>query len=98
MRELEASRAVFLAAIGKLSPAQWAYKPAPDRWSAAEYSCGENLDQVQSMAPASPSLSAILALAPMIGSPMRSASSSPAMTSSGVGTSIGRVRASASAS
>ena len=39
--ELEASRKVFLDATRGLSPAQWNYKPAPDRWSIAE--CAEHI-------------------------------------------------------
>lgn len=39
--ELQASRAVFLDAIRGLSPAQWSFKPAPDRWSVAE--CAEHI-------------------------------------------------------
>lgn len=39
--ELEASRKVFLDATRGLSPAQWNYKPSPDRWSIAE--CSEHI-------------------------------------------------------
>ena len=39
--ELQASRKLFLDAIGGLSPAQWTFKPAPDRWSVAE--CAEHV-------------------------------------------------------
>ena len=34
--ELESSRRDLLAAVASLSPAQWAFKPAPDRWSIVE--------------------------------------------------------------
>lgn len=39
--ELQASRKVFLDAIRGLSPAQWNFKPTPDRWSVAE--CAEHI-------------------------------------------------------
>ena len=39
--ELESSRQDLLAAIASLSPAQWAFKPAPDRWSIVE--CVEHI-------------------------------------------------------
>jgi hypothetical protein len=39
--EIQASRAALLEAIRGLSPAQWSFKPAPDRWSAAE--CAEHI-------------------------------------------------------
>jgi uncharacterized damage-inducible protein DinB len=34
--ELESSRQELLAAVAGLSPAQWAFKPAPERWSIVE--------------------------------------------------------------
>ena len=34
--ELESSRQELLAAVASLSPAQWTFKPAPDRWSIVE--------------------------------------------------------------
>ena len=39
--QLEESRKKFLAAIAGLSEQQWNFKPAPDRWSAAE--CAEHI-------------------------------------------------------
>ena len=39
--ELEGSRKVFLDATRGLSPAQWNFKSAPDRWSVAE--CAEHI-------------------------------------------------------
>ena len=39
--ELEGSRQAFLDAIKGLSPAQWNFKAAPDRWSIAE--CAEHI-------------------------------------------------------
>ncbi|SRR6266581_4417899 len=39
--ELEGSRKVFLDATKGLSPAQWNFKPAPERWSVAE--CAEHI-------------------------------------------------------
>ncbi len=36
LAELEASRKELLAAVKGLSPAQWRFKPAPERWSIAE--------------------------------------------------------------
>ncbi len=39
--ELEGSRQAFLDAIKGLSPAQWNFKSAPDRWSIAE--CAEHI-------------------------------------------------------
>lgn len=39
--ELEGSRKVFLDATKGLSPAQWDFKSAPDRWSVAE--CAEHI-------------------------------------------------------
>ncbi len=39
--ELQESRKLFLDAIRGLSPAQWTFKPAPDRWSVAE--CAEHV-------------------------------------------------------
>lgn len=41
LRELDAAHSAFLQATAGLSPAQWAFKPAPDRWSIAE--CAEHL-------------------------------------------------------
>src|SRR5260370_25183411 len=41
VEELESSRKVFLEATSGLSEAQWNFKPAPDRWSAAE--CAEHI-------------------------------------------------------
>jgi FAD/FMN-containing dehydrogenase len=40
LSQLHASRKTFLDAITGLSPAQWRFKPAPDRWSIAE--CAEH--------------------------------------------------------
>ena len=39
--ELESSRKLLLAAVARLSPAQWNYKSSPDRWSPAE--CVEHI-------------------------------------------------------
>ncbi len=39
--EFEGSRQVFLDATRGLSPAQWNFKPAPERWSVAE--CAEHI-------------------------------------------------------
>jgi hypothetical protein len=39
--ELEGSRQAFLDAIKGLTPAQWSFKAAPDRWSIAE--CAEHI-------------------------------------------------------
>ncbi|HXN21166.1 MAG TPA: DinB family protein [Candidatus Dormibacteraeota bacterium] len=39
--ELEGSRQVFLDATKDLSPAQWNFKPSPERWSAAE--CAQHI-------------------------------------------------------
>jgi hypothetical protein len=39
--ELEGSKKAFLDATKGLSPAQWNFKPAPDRWSVAE--CSEHI-------------------------------------------------------
>lgn len=39
--ELEASRRELLAAVKGLSPAQWRFKPAPERWSISE--CVEHI-------------------------------------------------------
>jgi uncharacterized damage-inducible protein DinB len=36
MSDLHATRKALLDAIAGLSPAQWSYKPGPDRWSIAE--------------------------------------------------------------
>ena len=41
VRELEGTRQRFLEAIRGLSPAQWNFKPGPDRWSVAE--CAEHV-------------------------------------------------------
>lgn len=41
MSHLHASRKMFLDAVAGLTPEQWNYKPAPDRWSAAE--CAEHI-------------------------------------------------------
>jgi hypothetical protein len=41
MSELHASRKLFLDSISGLSPEQWNFKPAPDRWSVAE--CAEHI-------------------------------------------------------
>jgi hypothetical protein len=39
--ELEGSRRVFLEATAGLSPEQWNFKSAPERWSVAE--CAEHI-------------------------------------------------------
>src|SRR5258708_36612367 len=39
--ELQGSRQAFLDATKGLTPAQWSFKPAPDRWSIAE--CAEHI-------------------------------------------------------
>src|ERR1700752_179000 len=39
--ELEGSKKAFLDATKGLSPAQWSFKPAPERWSVAE--CSEHI-------------------------------------------------------
>jgi hypothetical protein len=44
---LERTRALFLASIAGLTPEQWAWKPAPDRWSVAE--CAEHITRTESM-------------------------------------------------
>ncbi len=53
MSSLHASRKLFLDAISGLSPAQWKFKPAPDRWSIAEIAehlvLAEDLQPVQAM-------------------------------------------------
>lgn len=36
MSDLHATRRLFLDAVGSLTPAQWKFKPGPDRWSIAE--------------------------------------------------------------
>jgi hypothetical protein len=41
MSELHATRKVFLDAVAGLTPAQWAFKAGPDRWSIAE--CAEHI-------------------------------------------------------
>ncbi|MBM3746850.1 MAG: DinB family protein [Acidobacteria bacterium] len=41
LSQLHASRRVFLDAIAGLTPAQWKFKPGPDRWSIAE--CAEHV-------------------------------------------------------
>jgi uncharacterized damage-inducible protein DinB len=41
IRELEASRNELLAAVQRLTPAQWRFNPAPERWSIAE--CVEHI-------------------------------------------------------
>ncbi len=41
LSELHATRKQFLDAIEGLSPAQWKFKPAPERWSIAE--CAEHI-------------------------------------------------------
>src|ERR1700682_1089345 len=44
--ELEGSRQVFLDATKDLSPAQWNFKPSPERWSAAE--CAQHIAMSES--------------------------------------------------
>jgi hypothetical protein len=41
MSHMHASRKMFLDAVADLTPAQWNFKPAPDRWSIAE--CAEHI-------------------------------------------------------
>lgn len=41
MSNLHATRKLFLDSVAKLSPAQWNFKPGPDRWSIAE--CAEHI-------------------------------------------------------
>jgi hypothetical protein len=44
---LSESRQAFLASIEGLTPAQWTFKPAPDRWSIQE--CAEHLVSVEEL-------------------------------------------------
>ncbi|MGH7336002.1 MAG: DinB family protein [Myxococcota bacterium] len=44
---LEKTRALFLASITNLTPEQWAWKAAPDRWSIGE--CAEHLVRTESL-------------------------------------------------
>jgi DinB superfamily len=37
LKQFEATRDNFLKSIAGLSQAQWTFKPAPDRWSVAEF-------------------------------------------------------------
>lgn len=46
VKELERTEAKLLQAVDGLTPAQWAYKPAPDRWSIAE--CVEHIVAAES--------------------------------------------------
>jgi len=46
--ELESSHAEFLDVTRGLTPAQWNFKPAPDRWSAAE--CSEHIGVIEELA------------------------------------------------
>ena len=41
MSELHATRKMFLDSVAGLTPAQWSFKAAPDRWSIAE--CAEHI-------------------------------------------------------
>lgn len=41
MSNLHVTRKLFLDSVAGLTPAQWNYKPAPDRWSIAE--CAEHI-------------------------------------------------------
>ena len=41
LEHLERTRQLFLEAIADLTPEQWSWKPAPDRWSVAE--CAEHI-------------------------------------------------------
>src|SRR5687768_8980661 len=41
VKDLERTETKLLKAVEGLSPAQWSYKPAPDRWSVAE--CVEHI-------------------------------------------------------
>jgi hypothetical protein len=41
MSSMHATRKIFLDAVAGLSPEQWNFKPAPDRWSIAE--CAEHI-------------------------------------------------------
>lgn len=43
---LARTREMFLASIANLTPEQWSYKPAPDRWSVAE--CAEHITLAES--------------------------------------------------
>lgn len=45
LKELDAARAALMKATNGLSPAQWAFKPSPERWSIAE--CAEHLTLVE---------------------------------------------------
>src|SRR5580658_2717257 len=36
LKQFETTRDNFIKSIAGLSPAQWTFKPAPDRWSVAE--------------------------------------------------------------
>jgi hypothetical protein len=44
---LDRTRALFLESIAGLTPEQWAWKPAPDRWSVGE--CAEHITRTESM-------------------------------------------------
>jgi hypothetical protein len=45
LAHLERTRGLFLSSIAGLTPEQWAWKPAPDRWSVAE--CAEHITRTE---------------------------------------------------
>jgi hypothetical protein len=45
LAHLERTRGLFLDSIAGLTPEQWAWKPAPDRWSVAE--CAEHITRTE---------------------------------------------------
>lgn len=45
LAHLDRTRTLFLGAIAGLTPEQWAWKPAPDRWSVAE--CAEHITRTE---------------------------------------------------
>ena len=45
LAHLERTRALFLASIAGLTPEQWSWKPAPERWSVAE--CAEHITRTE---------------------------------------------------
>ena len=45
LAHLDRTRGLFLAAIADLTPAQWSWKPAPERWSVAE--CSEHITRTE---------------------------------------------------
>jgi hypothetical protein len=47
LQHLERTRKIYLDAIAGVTPAQWTFKPAPDRWSIAE--CAEHIVTTEEM-------------------------------------------------